>query len=82
MKNTFNLTIFLPESKIDPSHYRVSHNDLKSASFSRLDSEEGNPCAIYQVEMNKPYNAQDLEGEFCVTHPEYDVMGVDVFVDE
>ncbi|EJG0331893.1 hypothetical protein DBT89_RS25195, partial [Vibrio parahaemolyticus] len=53
-----------------------------SASFSRLDSEEGNPCAIYQVEMNKPYNAQDLEGEFCVTHPEYDVMGVDVFVDE
>ncbi|KAA1254790.1 hypothetical protein F0M16_11020 [Vibrio cholerae] len=81
MKKEFHLTIFLPDSPIDPSQYSVKHTDLKSASFLNLGSEEGYTFAIYKVEMTKPYDVKTLEGNFCVTHPDVEVTGTDVFID-
>ncbi len=82
MKNNFELTIFLPDTKINARKFSISHDDLKSAAFVRLDMKYGEPCAIYCVEMNNKHSIPSHpETMFLVSHSDYDVNSDDIYVD-
>ncbi|EPW5429359.1 hypothetical protein ACYVOU_002314 [Vibrio cholerae] len=82
MNQKINIIIFLENQEIDPNAMSVYHPNVSNVSFVRFDTQDGGLCAIYTAELTSDEYPEDLEGSITVYHPEFEVSGLDIFIEK